>query len=119
MFPVAVILIPLVHGATASAQDDLKRLGEKEIRAKVIGKEITDASHWGIYLRPDGVLLSDEMGRKWPGTWEIQEGRLCMSNPGNDTLDCFEVWMSGSRCGYNLGRYDGRPQFCRPHSPRH
>lgn len=96
LFSAAMILIPLVHGETATAQDHLKRLGEKEIRAKVIGKEITDASHWSIYLRQDGVLLSDEMGRKWPGIWKIESNRLCMSNPSNDTLDCFEVWMSGS-----------------------
>ena len=41
-----------------------KLLGEKEIRARVIGKDITDSSHWVSYLRPDGVLFSDEMGRK-------------------------------------------------------
>jgi len=39
-----------------------KLLGEKEIRARVVGKDITDSSHWVSYLRLDGVLLCSEMG---------------------------------------------------------
>ena len=56
-------------------------LDEKGIRARVIGRDITDSSHWSIYLRSDGALLRDEMGRKWTGIWKIQNNRLCMSNP--------------------------------------
>ena len=71
-------------------------LGEKEIRARVVGKDITDSSHWVSYLRPDGALLSSEMGRKWTGTWKIQNNKLCMSNPNLESPDCNEVWMSGA-----------------------
>jgi hypothetical protein len=73
-----------------------KLLSEKEIRARVVGKDITDSTHWVSYLRPDGVLLSSEMGRKWTGTWTIQKNKLCMSNPTLESLDCNEVWMSGA-----------------------
>jgi hypothetical protein len=51
---------------------------------------------WLSYLRPDGVLLSSEMGRKWTGTWKIQSNKLCMSNPNLESPDCNEVWMSGA-----------------------
>ncbi len=37
-----------------------------------------------------------EMGRKWTGTWKIQNNKLCMSNPNLDSPDCNEVWMSGA-----------------------
>jgi hypothetical protein len=57
---------------------------------------ITDSSHWVSYLRPDGALFSNEMGRKWTGTWKIQNNKLCMSNPNLESLDCNEVWMSGA-----------------------
>jgi hypothetical protein len=57
-----------------------KLLGEKDIRARVIGKDMTDSSHWVSYFRSDGALLSNEMGRKWTGTWKIQNNKLCMSN---------------------------------------
>ena len=89
------ILLPAkILGSTAQAQEMFKLLGENEIRAKVVGKDITDSSHWVSYLRPDGVLLSSEMGRKWTGTWKIQNNKLCMSNPNLESPDCNEVWMS-------------------------
>ena len=91
------ILLPATNcGSIAHAQEMLKLLGEKEIRARVVGKDITDSSHWVSYFRPDGVLLSDEMGRKWTGTWKIQNNKLCMSNPNLESLDCNEIWMSGA-----------------------
>jgi hypothetical protein len=91
------ILLPTaVCGWTAQAQETFKLLGEKEIRARVVGNDITDSSHWVSYLRPDGVLISDEMGRKWTGTWKIQNNKLCMSNPNLDSPDCNEIWMSGA-----------------------
>src|SRR6266403_2236949 len=91
------IVLPATNcGPIARAEDMFKLFGEKEIRARVVGKDITDSSHWVSYLRPDGLLLSDEMGRKWTGTWKIQNNKLCMSNPNLDSPDCNEVWMSGA-----------------------
>ena len=92
----AILLPATICGSITHAQDMFKLLGEKEIRARVVGKDITDSSHWVSYLRPDGVLLSDEMGRKWTGTWKIQNNKLCMSNPNLESSDCNEVWMSGA-----------------------
>jgi hypothetical protein len=86
----------VVCGSAAYAQDSFKLLSEKAIRARVIGKDITDSLHWVTYLRSDGALLiTDEMGRKSSGTWKTQNNKLCMSNPGGKSLDCNEVWMSG------------------------
>ena len=86
----------LVCGSAAYAQDSFKLLSEKEIRARVIGKDITDSFHWVTYLRSDGTLLiTDEMGKKSTGTWKIQNNKLCLSNPSGKSLDCNEVWMSG------------------------
>ena len=31
------------------------------------GKDITDGSHWSIYLRPDGALVGAESGSRWTG----------------------------------------------------
>ncbi len=91
------ILLPAtILGSIANAQEMFKQLGEKEIRARVVGKDITDSSHWVSYLRPDGMLLSSEMGRKWTGAWKIRNNKLCMSNPNLQGLDCNEIWMSGA-----------------------
>jgi hypothetical protein len=64
------LLAAAICGPTAHAQEMFKLLGAKEIRGRVVGRDITDSTHWVSYLRPDGVLLSDEMGRKWSGTWK-------------------------------------------------
>src|SRR6266851_5869189 len=91
------MLVPAaVCGFTIQAQEMFKLLGEKEIRARVVGKDITDSTHWVSYLRSDGVLISSEAGRKWAGTWKIQNNKLCMSNPNVEVLSCNEVWMSGA-----------------------
>jgi hypothetical protein len=91
-----LFMAAMIFGSIAYAQEMFKMLGEKEIRAKVVGKDITDSSHWVSYFRPDGALLSSEMGRKWTGTWKIQNNKLCMSNPSLESPDCNEVWMSGA-----------------------
>jgi hypothetical protein len=91
-----IMLPATICGLAAHAQDNFRLLGEKEIRERVVGKDITDSSHWVSYLRPDGKLFSDEMGRKWTGVWKIQKNKLCMSNPSLDSLNCNEVWMSGA-----------------------
>jgi hypothetical protein len=95
-FALSILLFAMIGISIAPAEEMFKRLGEKEIRARIVGKDITDSSHWVSYFRPDGVLLSDEMGRKWTGSWKIKNNRLCMSNPNLETPDCNEVWMSGT-----------------------
>jgi hypothetical protein len=91
------ILLPAtICGSSVQAEEMFKLLGEKEIRARVVGKDITDNSHWGMYLRPDGALIGAEQGQKWIGTWKIQNKKLCMSNPNLESSNCNEVWMSGA-----------------------
>jgi hypothetical protein len=92
----AILLSATIYGSIAHAQEMFKLLGAKEIRARVVGKDITDSTHWVSYLRPDGVLFSREMGEKWIGTWKIQNNKLCMSNPNLEEMTCSEVWMSGA-----------------------
>ncbi len=91
------ILLPAaICGSMVRAEEMFKLLSEKQIRARVVGKDITDNTHWANYLRPDGVLLSREMGRNWSGIWKIENNKLCMSNPDLEGLICNEVWMSGT-----------------------
>ena len=92
-----VVLPTLGSGSAANAQEQFRLLGQKEIQTKVIGNDITDSSHWSMYLRSDGALIRDEMGRKRTGIWKIQKNKLCMSNPSTEVLDCHEVWMSGQK----------------------
>jgi hypothetical protein len=88
------------------AEDGFKMLDGKEVRARVVGKEITDASHWSMYLRPDGALIGTESSTRWTGTWKIEKNKLCMSNPNSRTLDCYDVWVSGERISLRLKSAD-------------
>jgi hypothetical protein len=92
----AILLPATICGSIAHAQEMFKLLGEKEIRARIVGKDITNSTLWVSYLRPDGLLLSREMGRRWTGTWKIQNNKLCMSNPNLEELTYSEVCMSGA-----------------------
>jgi hypothetical protein len=96
----------LLASAAVRAQDNFRMLGEKEMRATVVGKDITDGSHWSIYVRSDGVLVGVESGARWTGTWNIQRNKLCMSNPGSKALDCYDVRMSGQNISLRLKRDD-------------
>lgn len=90
-----IVLPALVFGSAAFAQENFRLLREKEIRARVIGKDITDASHWSTYFRADGALIRGEIGQRRTGTWTIQKNRIFMSAPDSKLLNCHEVWMSG------------------------
>jgi hypothetical protein len=98
----AAVAIAFDVGARAGAADNLKLLGEKEIRATIIGKDITDGAHWSLYLRPDGALVGVESGARWTGAWDVQKSKLCMSNPGSKAFDCYDVWMSGENISLRL-----------------
>jgi len=86
----------LASQCAARAEDQFKMLDEKQIRARVVGNDITDGPHWSMYLRSDGKLISAESGSTWTGSWKIRNGKLCITLPGNSSLECHEVWMSGA-----------------------
>jgi hypothetical protein len=96
VFALALLLVGMISGSLTHAQEMFKLLSEKDIRARVIGKDITDSAHWVSYLRLDGVLFGSEMGNKWRGSWKIRNNKLCLSNPNLEGLNCNEVWMSGA-----------------------
>jgi hypothetical protein len=102
----AALASALLASSSARAQDSFKMMGEKEVRATVVGREITDGSHWSIYLRPNGALVGAESGSVWNGTWNIQKNKLCLSNPGSKALDCYDVWMSGHAISLRLKNND-------------
>ena len=92
------IVVLLVAGLVR-AEEQFKLLDEKQIRARIVGKEITDGPHWSMYLRPDGVLVSSESGSSLHGSWKVRNGKLCITYPASAPgaqPECNEVWMSGT-----------------------
>ena len=91
-----ILTAVLISGSVTLAGSGFKLLGEKDIRARIVGNDITDGPHWSMYLRPDGALISSESGNSRTGSWKIQSNRLCLSHQRGESLTCNEVWMSGA-----------------------
>ena len=53
--------------------------------------------HWTWFYRPDGALISVEMGKRREGAWKIEGNKLCSTDGRNRQLDCYEVWASGKK----------------------
>jgi len=89
------IVALVVAGHATRAEEQFKRVDEKQISARVVGKDITDGPHWSMYLRPDGVMISAESGGSSVGSWKIRNNRLCISYPASAPgaqPECNEVW---------------------------
>ena len=84
------------------ATDEFKRLSASEIRTTIIGKVITDESHWSDYFQADGKLKSYQLGHLKFGTWKIEENELCLKRKESE-IECFEVWLSNNRVEYHRG----------------
>ena len=88
--------LTLASQSSARAEDQFKLLDAIQIRARIVGNDITDGPHWSMYLRPDGKLISAESGSSWTGIWKVQGNKLCISLPSSTSVECSEVWMSGA-----------------------
>src|SRR5262249_38662017 len=94
--------LTMAINAPASTEENFKQLNANQIRARVIGKDITDGVHWSEYYRKDGALVSVDMGTQRTGTWKIQGDKLCKTDGKNKQLTCYEVWMSGDNISLRL-----------------
>src|SRR6266567_4274487 len=66
-----VLTVAGTHAATT-----FTRLSAREIRAKIVGKVVTDDAHWSQHFRPDGTLQSIVMSQLRQGTWKIADNTL-------------------------------------------
>ncbi|MBN9435798.1 hypothetical protein [Bosea sp. (in: a-proteobacteria)] len=90
----AVVVVAIGCCSNAAAEEFLKLTGT-QIRAKFVGRQLTDESHWGEIYRPNGQLVSDEMGNTRIGSWRIVKNQLCKTFPEDGGSACFDVWLSG------------------------
>jgi hypothetical protein len=87
------------------AADKFRRLGSAEIRARIVGKVVTDESHWSDRFEPDGTLRAVELGVPKPGTWKLEGNEMCAVRKAKKAVtECFEIWVSGDEVEY---RRDG------------
>jgi hypothetical protein len=91
----ATVVAALASGATA--EEKLQKLSAGQIRAKIVGMELTDEVHWRELYGPGGTVTSDSMGRKRTGKWRVEKDQLCIEFDKDPPAKCYEVWMSGKK----------------------
>ncbi len=101
-----VFALALSFAGEANAAETLRRLGAKEIRAKIAGQVLTDQVHWSRTFQRNGTLASIDMGEERTGRWEIQGNRLCFASRKAEPLECYEVLAAGNEIHL---RRDGAP----------
>jgi hypothetical protein len=88
---IGVVLTPVC----ARAAEPFTRLSAQEIRAKIIGKVITDDAHWSHHFRPNGTVHSIVLAQHRQGTWKIEGNTLCLTlkTRRDQSTGCYEVWL--------------------------
>lgn len=92
---------------SALAEAGFKRLNAADIKKTIVGKTITDGTHWSDKFKVDGTVESIMHGQVLNGRWLVRGGELCLadSNAKARAEDCFEVWRSGRVIEYRRNGY--------------
>jgi hypothetical protein len=98
--------LAIMISVSSNAEENFELLKGKQIRAKVVGKDVSDGVHWSEYYRKDGALISIDMGTQRTGIWKIQRDKLCKAKEKSKPLICYEVWMSGDTISLRLNKGD-------------
>ena len=106
MRTIASLIVPLVVVASAlptlADETPFTRLLGKDIRARVIGKTVTDGAHWSDTFDQNGALVSWSQGRKSTGTWEIRGDELCIAEAAGADATCYQVWVARDEISLRL-----------------
>ncbi|QQO16875.1 hypothetical protein JJB99_12380 [Bradyrhizobium diazoefficiens] len=78
-------------GAVAA---DARKLSGVQIKARLVGMQLTDKVHYRLVYDPDGTLRSYSMGAKKAGRWSIEKDDLCLRLGENDD-GCYAVTLKG------------------------
>jgi hypothetical protein len=105
-----LVTMLVVSGLTiaghASAYDKFHHLLEAEFHSTLIGKVVTDESHWADKFLVDGSMGGHRLGQPQTGSWKQSEnGELCVIRKVKKSeSECFEVWINHDQVQY---RHDG------------
>lgn len=97
-------LSALANLTPINAAEKFHRLKSTEIRSTLIGKIVTDESHWADQFLADGKMGGHQLGQAQTGTWTLSKsGEVCTitkTKTKPPESSCFEVWLSGDQVQY-------------------
>lgn len=90
----------------AAADEQFHRMRAAEIRSTLIGKVVTDESHWADKFLEGGAMGGHQLGQPQTGTWKLsRNGKMCVVRKvKTPESDCFEIWVNHDQVQY---RRDG------------
>jgi hypothetical protein len=104
----ATVILSLVAASVTAADADadaMQRLSAAQLRAIIVGRTVTDDSHWSDRYEPDGTLNALELGVAKPGRWRLARDEMCVVRKAKRAVtECFEIWAAGDAVEY---RRDG------------
>lgn len=101
----ALVCSLILASSPALPASGFMRLNAAEIKARIIGKVVTDKAHWSDRYDPDGTLGAVDLGVSKPGTWKLEGSEMCVVRKAKKAVsECFEIWASGNEIEY---RRDG------------
>lgn len=100
-------LATMMITAPAHAAEKFHRMRAAEIRSVLVGKFVTDESHWADQFLADGKMGGHQLGQAQTGTWTLSKnGEICIvtkTKTKPPESSCFEVWLSGDQVQYRNG----------------
>jgi hypothetical protein len=90
------VLAAATFGSSAAAEEKFHKLNGAQIRAKLVGMEVTDNVHWRDLYERNGSVISSSMGRKRTGRWRVEKDQLCVEFE-REMPSCYEVLVSRKR----------------------
>ena len=90
------------------AEEKFHRMRAAEIRSTLVGKVVTDESHWADQFLADGAMGGHQLGQAQTGSWKLsKDGEICMvmkKKKKKPESNCFEIWLREDQVEY---RRDG------------
>lgn len=92
---ILTIAAAIVSVTLAFAEGNAKRLSGEQIRATLVGKQLTDEVHYRFVFERSGTLRSDAMSVKKTGRWAIEHDEICLYFDETDD-GCYRVTIPGT-----------------------
>ncbi len=93
-----VLALLALQAVPVTAGEAFRHLTASEIRARLVGKEVTDEVHWAYHFELGGRLHVVSLGRVRIARWRLDVDGLCL-----EAGPCVQVWMAGNRVEFRRG----------------
>jgi hypothetical protein len=91
------LLSAMVLATGVAAEASFQKLTGAQIRAKLVGMELSDGVHWRDLYERNGTVTSMSMGSKRSGKWRIEKDQFCIAFDKEPIPKCYDVWLTGKQ----------------------